>query len=1240
MAGPWEQFASATPTSASPPTPAPSTPGPWDSFAAAPKPAPDMSATKKLMEVNVREASKKTAEGVAPSQEPFGIIDAIEAGWQVSTSGLIQRGKLPDKILPQDAGWAARLASAAATIAGDVPAMLAGGVAGAGAGAVAGTPVFPIVGTVSGGVVGAAFGAGAAPAGLRAALMQHYEKGDIQDAGDFMQRAGAILMDSFKEGAINVATMGVGGKVAGTLAKAGVTPALQATGRLTSEVATMTTMGRALEGEMPSAQDFMDGALLVGALHGVTKVSEPAGAKLSKKMRDIYAKTGMKPSEIIQEAQADPAFLEELAAKNVDIPERLKSAVETFPGQEEVFGPAAPEKVEVKAPDALVQQSAVLGDAPVEQKLLVEPDVAKPEISAAEGEAPPLSPDAQAVRERWSPSQQKKEKLTLDKVITNAIDDLHPVKQLQEVLSGGKPLDTLENPYESMRRSRGAYGVADNFIKNGPSEFGTYRQTGTKGLEKILEPHKGDIEGLNDYLISKAAVDLSARGIETGIPLESAKKVVAEGSSKYDQAAQELFNYRNDTLKYLKDAGIVSEEAYKKMLDMNRRVPLYRMQEGETAIRPGRKVTVYSPVKGIKGSELTIVDPIEAVIKETYQRVTLAERNRALSSLAKLYDENPDSGLMEKVRTEMKPISLKPEEIQKLLDEKGIDFSADDPFTIFRPKERPLAKDEIAVFRDGKREVFKVAPDVAEAIRGQDSATTNFLVKMLSVPAKTLRAGTVTTPAFVVRDVFRDQLSAFINSDNLYVPFVSLIKGMSSIFKNDEMYQYFKKTGGSISAAVSIDRNYIDQNIFKLSKDTGLMDSARNVIRNPLQLLQVMSENISNATRVGAFIEKTGGDTSPEALAKAGFAARDVTLDFQKIGAKTRAINSIVAFWNAQVQGMAKTADVFAKNPVGATAKAAAAITVPSVLLWWANKDDERYKGIPRWQKDMFWIVMTDETIYRIPKPFELGVIFGSLPERLLDAMYSENPGAFKDFGETLMQGVTPNVMPNFAAPLIEKFANRSTFTGSTLIPYELEKVLPEEQFTPYTSATAKTIGKMITSVPGMRSNSWASPIIIDNTIRAWSGDMGKYAVAVLDQGLYAAGIQKRRESPPESTLADIPFVKSFIIRYPSASDQRVQDFNQNFKESQQLMATAQMKFERGDLAGGLELRQAAAVFGDLKTTRESLGNLRKAIEAANENPKMAPHEKRQIIDRLYTIMIHQADLANKRSQELKKLLK
>jgi hypothetical protein len=1205
---------------------------------------PDLSPVKNYANNNLKSyaaanAPKPPAEGspaaeqmaAPPPQQKIAhdFLDALEAGWQMSTAGLISRSKLPDTILPEDAPWAHRMASMASTIAGDIPTMFAGGVVGGAAGS-----EIPLVGTA----IGAAYGSWSAPAGLRTALMQHFEKGDIQDAGDFLQRAGAAFMDSVKGGFTGVATEITGGLAGQVLDRVAAPAITQTTGKLATQLATMTTVGKAMEGQMPKAQDFVDGAVLLGAFHGVTAGSEPVAKALSGKMRDIYAKTGLRPEQVVQEAQNDPALMQELLSSNVKIPSKFEPLVEPAqPGQE--FIKTEPAQKSVKPPEEFTKTNDVLSSdfSPPVDKLSIE----LPPEPKGPSEPPVLPPEQQAIRDKWGPSQKQEKPLNLDSAITNAVDDLHPVKIMEQLIAGENPVSSAESPYQSFRRSRGAYGVADNFIKNGPSDFATYKQTGVRGLKEILKPVQKDIAGLNDYLISKGAIDLANRGIETPIPLDAAKEVVKQNSAKYDKILNEVLDFRDSTLKYLKDSGIVSEDAYKAMIEENRRVPFYRVEAGAAGKSSGgRNLSVRNPIKGIKGStEGTIVDPIESIIKETYQRVTLAERNRALTTLVDLHEANPGSGLMEKVPNKMKPIEVTAEEMQNHLEKKGINVDLEDPMSIFRPKSQQLAKDEIAVFKDGERQVYKVPDQVAEAIKGMDPGSMGLVSKLAAIPAKTLRAGTTIIPDFALRNTFRDQFAAFISSRDGYVPFVSMMEGMSHILRNSEEVQMIKKGGGDIASMVSVDRDYIQNNVFELSQKTGLIDSIQNVVKHPLHLMQVFSELTEQSTRVGEALRVLKGDFSPENIAKAGYAARDITIDFQKIGAKTRAMNSITAFFNAQIGGVAKMVDAFKQDPVGASFKSFAAITAPSIALWWANHDDPRYADIPRWQKDLCWIVMTENHIWRIPKPFEAGIIFGTMPERLLDAAFAKDPNAFKGFGDSVIGGLSPNFIPTALTPIVEKFANKSTFTGGTIIPDRLEKVLPEEQFNNYTSETGKILGKMVASVPGMRTSGWASPMIIDNTVRAWSGNLGKYAVAVADQALYKTGVVPEPVRAA-TTLADIPFIKAFVVRYPTASSQQVQDFYDNFGESELLVNTANKKLKEGDIEGSFKLRQENALFGNLKNSRESISNLNKAIQSVESNPQISKNDKRQLIDSYYTIMINQAKFANKQMEELKKQLK
>jgi hypothetical protein len=231
--------------------------------------------------------------------------DYLEAGWQNSVTGLATRGRTPEVALSEDSPWYARLTSSLATMAGDAPAMVAGFAGGAVAGGAAGTAV-PVVGNAVGATVGGFAGAGALPAGLRSAMMEMYEKGDVTSSSDFIERALHVAWETGKGGLIGAATGGAGVVARGALPVA--MPALAKGASVTAaEVGALATVGKGLEGQLPEPQDFLDAAVLLGGV-------KTAGATAAK-LRTIYSATGKAPMEVLADAKANPKLLEQLKSE-------------------------------------------------------------------------------------------------------------------------------------------------------------------------------------------------------------------------------------------------------------------------------------------------------------------------------------------------------------------------------------------------------------------------------------------------------------------------------------------------------------------------------------------------------------------------------------------------------------------------------------------------------------------------------------------------------------------------------------------------------------------------------------------------------------------------------------------------------------------------------------------------------------------------------------------------------------
>lgn len=1136
------------------------------------RPEPDMAPVRQLITTNLAAATEK--EKASTSKEPRPaktITDALEAGLQISVGGLIGRGKAPDVVLPSDAGLGMKIMSGAATFAGDAIPMAAGAILGGATGAPAG----PLAAATA---VGGAF---ALPAALRATLMDAYEKGEFENFGDFWGRTAGILLDTGKAWITGATTGAVGSKVSALAAP--LPAAARTTATLSAEVGTMVTVGKALELEVPTAEDYIVGAVPILGIK--------AGAAAAKKMRNIYAKSGAKPDQVVADAQKYPSVAQDLVATNIGVP-RIYAAPDAVPAAKAPVKPAV-------TPDAA--QSAVLS--------------------------------------RISVNEKQKSNYTLDDFYTQVKDDLFPLRRLTDALAEGKELPAAVDPYITARLTRGSFGRADQMLEYGTFDYVTYKTTG-KSFKAIMEPFKNDMDGVRAYAVAARAVELNRRGIETGVPLAEAKAVVQNGG-KYAEVFKELQEFQNAQVKYLRDSGVISKDAFAVMLEANKDyVPFFRVMEDAPTGGPGKGMQVRDPIKGIRGSERTIIDPIESIIKNTYVYTALAERNAVGVKLVELAESSGlGKDLVKKIPQPAKPIEVTKAEVGKIVEQYGIKPEQAEAFTVFRRETLTPKDDQIVVFRDGKREVYEVPREVAAAIKATDRESVPLLIKIVGAPARTLRAGAVLAPDFMLRNVMRDQLSAFVLSKNGYVPVIDMVRGAMSMAKKDADFQNWLKSGGANSTLVAMDREFIQTQLFKLGayKDAGLFDRAWNVVKTPVDMLRVTSELLENATRLGEFkkaVKYTEGGKAD--LLKAGFASREVTLDFGRMGANMRAANQIIAFLNAGMEGFDRTVRAAKDDPLAFTAKAAGMITLPSVLLWYVNHDDPRYREIPQWQKDLFWIVMTDKHIYRIPKPFELGVMFGTVPERLLDSFFTDNPDALRDFDKTMAQMFGLSVIPTAAIPMIDQFSNRSMFTGNAIIPADKERLLGEYQYNDYTSELAKALGALFGRFPGMTEKSLddssnfaggmaralTSPVLIENYIRGWTGGLGMYALQIADKGLREAGVLPD-PAKPATSLADIPVVKAFVVRYPSATAASIQLFYDEYYEKKKIYDTWEKAAENGDMAAADRLRGIdPSLFVQLDGHRETLTDMNKIIHMVNKNPDMPPEEKRQVIDTIYFRMI------------------
>jgi len=781
-----------------------------------------------------------------------------------------------------------------------------------------------------------------------------------------------------------------------------------------------------------------------------------------------------------------------------------------------------------------------------------------------------------------SPTPEKATMPSIQRLYSLAIDELYPLKKYVDIVKKKKiKVFEQDDPFILATAHRGWHGKADAFLRY--KTFDTnFNWTGSP-LSDIYRPI-GEAKALDEFdafLVARRTLELKRRGIKTGIRPDDARRTLIELRRKYPffrEKAKELYDYQNKLLKYARDSELISPETYFKMRGLNKYyAPFYRVMEiaGRKGLLGKGVVNLPNIFKQIRGSEREIIRPSESIVKNTYTIIDAAERNQIGLALVKLAQRYPkDLGRhVEKLPPTMARIAeVSIKELAKELEREGIEIPDDmakEVVNIFRPSIFKPARNIITVMQKGKRTFYQVDPDIYDALTSTDRESMNILLKLLSYPARWLRLGAVAlSPEFVVRNPVRDAFTAFCYSKGGFIPGLDTLRGLWSVVKHDELYWKWKISGAEHSMLVSLDREYLQKNIRDLIATWS--KKLKNVVKHPLENARILAELGEEATRIGEYRLVLGGgkrwflmaEKTPKDLLlkskmlKAGISARQVTLDFSRLGAKTRAVNSIIAFWNANVQDLDKIARGFKDKPIRSLFKVLAGITLPSVLLWFANKDDERYKEIPQWQKDIFWIIPTEKTIWRIPKPFTLGLLFGTVPERILERTYNENPEAFKDLWDSISRGINPGVIPTaFLAPL-ETITNYSFFLDRPVVSSGLKRLLPEMQHSIYTTEISKIIGK------GLK----VSPSKIDYFVRGYFGALGRYGLETVDQILKGTGIVSPPKGP-KSTLADVPLVRGFVVREPVGSaSQALNEFYELYEKSLQAEATIkELKKQKND---------------------------------------------------------------------------
>ena len=758
---------------------------------------------------------------------------------------------------------------------------------------------------------------------------------------------------------------------------------------------------------------------------------------------------------------------------------------------------------------------------------------------------------------------------------THTVDELHPFEQLMKEVNKqiGKEIPFENDVYKQAWLFRGATGKAQALV-----EFGD-KAAGVKGLKAILEPIGiKERKNFSAYLVAKHDLDFHANGQKA--TFSKAEDVATlrkfEKNETFKKAADELQKYQQHLLQQLVKSGMLKPEIYAELVKKYPNyVPFFRdfkaeSMDGFLASSKGF-INVASPIKRFKGSTRDIIDPLQSILRNTYQFTNAIERNKVAQNFAKLADIHGMGRIVEQVK-------------------EGSARATDNTFT---------------VWQRGQKVVYETTPELKAALEMSDKNASNLLVRIMQTPASWLRAGATSTTGFALANLVRDNVSAAIFSKHGYLPVFDTLKGVSQFIKKGELYQEYLRSGASGAAMVSLDRDYMGGQIREILRKE---PTWQKVVKNPIEVMRAISEASEISTRLAEYDNARKGYTglanrlfgserkslTPQ---QAALEARDITIDFSRIGKNTKTANRIVAFFNAAVQGADKLRRVWKEDPVGASIRATLFVTIPTVALWQLNKDNPEYQELPQYVKDTYWILPSGDHLIKIPKPFELGVLYGTSVERMLQWMDDKEHGrkgiGFKGYGERVADVLTPSVMPTAFIPIAEWAANYSFWRQKSIVPQAQQDLPDALQYGQNTSAVAKGIGSLFN----------VSPYKVDNTIKGYGGNLATLGLTAIDA---ATGETANR---PAKRWYEMPEINKFTAT-PYQGSNSVQRVYDDFDAQNKLFNEAKITKQKPE---DFDVRQ----FGKLKEAREQLTKLSRASKAIMNNDGMSGEQKREQLDRL-----------------------
>jgi hypothetical protein len=574
---------------------------------------------------------------------------------------------------------------------------------------------------------------------------------------------------------------------------------------------------------------------------------------------------------------------------------------------------------------------------------------------------------------------------------------------------------------------------------------------------------------------------------------------------EFRQIQEEWTTFNNGLVQFLVDTGVLSEGDKARFTEYSDYIPFYRQMEGEKTIGPNLFQSISGVKKPKKLGEGTdkapLADFLETVVRNTQSSIQMGMKNVAAQRAIN--------------------VAMQIDMAEKL------------------PPKSKAGLDTVQVLEKGQVVTYQVADHMfIEAVKSLNMPDLPF-IGLLSGPANFLRNMVTKDPGFMLANMVRDSMAAYVTSGVKMTPIADTVRNFGKAMANTSPeYEALLNAGilggYEFSQNIETSAEAFERELKKKYEGKSTFQRMLNPMSAPRALWDALEKGTTAsdaATRIEVY-KRTLAETKNEA--EALHRALEV-MNFNRKGssAVVRIMTAAIPFLNARMQGLdvlyrAGISPTFrqlmyGEKPTDREKSVQKAFIVRgltmaalSAMYWTLTHDDEEYKRQEQETKDNNWLIPS--LGIKIPIPFEIGVIFKVIPERLMALTLGEDTN--KDFMESMIRNLRSTLaidyLPQAIKPFVETETNFSLFTRRPIVGQGLEGVAPEFQVGPGTSSLAATLGSTL----GM------SPMKIDHLIGGYTGTMGMYMVSALD-----GVINMNTDTPVASKrFEQLPLIKRFAL--------------------------------------------------------------------------------------------------------------